>query len=140
MITAIDTSILLDFAKPEAAQQQLAQQAIRRAVIEGTVMISEVVYAETAAAFADDRAVLDELLEETTIEVTPLGRDAAYAAGLIFAAYRRAGGPRHHILADFLIAAHALHHADRLLTRDRGFYRAHFPDLTLFEPSRLDPA
>jgi len=38
------------------------------------------------------------------------------------------------VVADFLIGAHALEQADRLLTRDRGFHRSAFAGLAIVDP------
>lgn len=38
------------------------------------------------------------------------------------------------ILADFLIGAHAMLHAEQLLTRDKDFYHAVFAGLRLASP------
>jgi predicted nucleic acid-binding protein len=53
----------------------------------------------------------------------------------MWSAYRRQRGTRERVIADFLIGAHALVQADRLLTRDRGFYRRYFEGLEILDPS-----
>lgn len=62
--------------------------------------------------------------------------DAALAAGSAWREHRRRGGGRNRIIADCLIGGHALVQADRLLARDRGFYRSNFEGLTVLDPSR----
>ena len=69
------------------------------------------------------------------IEFSPIQSEAAFEAGIAWRSYRRRGGPRTRVAADFLIGAHALSQADRLLTRDRGFYRSYFKRLTIMDPT-----
>ena len=135
MRTAIDSCVLVDLFSGDPRYLQSALAALHEAAAQGSLLVSEVVYAELAPV-VPDQTRLDEALDRMGISVTPLGRSAAFHAGLIFYRYRHAGGRRERILADFLVAAHAAEHADRLLTRDRGFYREHFPDLVILDPTQ----
>ncbi|MGH3092492.1 MAG: hypothetical protein ACRDOG_09240 [Gaiellaceae bacterium] len=65
----------------------------------------------------------------------PVQAEAALAAGAAWKVYRSRGGGRERVVADFLIGAHALHQAERLLTRDRGFYRSYFGRLRVLDPA-----
>ncbi len=47
--------------------------------------------------------------------------------------YRKNGGKRERIIPDLLIGTFATKQGDRLLTRDIGFYRVNFKDITIME-------
>ena len=55
--------------------------------------------------------------------------------GSMFRAYLERGGKRGRVVPDFLIAAHAQHHASRLLARDPGYYRDYFTRLQVWDPT-----
>jgi predicted nucleic acid-binding protein len=154
MITAIDTNVLLDVLIPDAPHGDQSEQVLTEAVRQGAVIISEPVYAELAAHFPDMRD-LGEFLTDVGLRLEESKPEALYRAGRAWRQYiqrrpvalacpqcgtsqqvrcSRCGTaiqPRQHVVADFIIGAHALVHADRLLTRDRGYYATYFPELRL---------
>ncbi len=134
MITALDTNVLLDILAPDRDFFDASLRAIEEASGAGSLVVCDLVYSELSVHFPS-QAECDEFLEQNEIRVEPLTRKASFLAGRIWRAYRRQGGKRTRILADFLIGAHAQLQASRLLTRDRGFYRKMYPTLTLMEPS-----
>jgi hypothetical protein len=93
----------------------------------------EIVWAELSGAFPDAPAAAGAL-EELDVTFDTIDRDIALAAGRAWRASRTAGRARRRILPDFLIGAHAAARAERLLTRDRGFYRFAFTELPILEP------
>jgi len=86
-------------------------------------------------AFFPDAAAARDAMETIGVDLLPSDVESALAAGTAWANYRRRGGSRKRVIADFLIGAHAIVHADRLLTRDRGFYRSYFSALDILDPS-----
>ncbi len=128
MITAVDTNVLLDVFVSSASHHSQSQEWLISAYDRGAILVCDVVYAELVPAFGD-RSSLDRALGEINATVSPIDTAIAYEAGLRWARYRQAGGPRERIIADFLIGAHAGAKADAFLTRDRGFYVTYFPEL-----------
>lgn len=135
MKVALDSSVLFDVWLPGQIHAESSASAIQSAFEEAQLCIAEPVYAELAACFPD-RKRLDHFLDETGVEVEPVTRDGAWGAGKAYKAYRKSGGSRSRILADFLIAGHAISVGAQLLTRDRGFFRLYFKELELYHPSR----
>lgn len=134
MITAVDTSVLLDVFGDDPEFGRRSAGALRRCIAEGSLVACEIVWAETGAWFPDAKAA-ESALWRLRVDYSPLAPATALAAGRAWQKYRKAGGTRERVIADFLIGTHAATHADRLLTRDRGFYRSHFRRLRVVDPT-----
>jgi len=132
MISAIDTNILLDLARPNPDFVDNAVALLEQAGEEGGLVICPVVHAELAAQFPTAEA-LSRFLHQLDIRLEPFGEKTTWEAGQGWLLYRKAGGKRERIISDFLIGSHAANQAARLLTRDRGFYRKHFARLKVVE-------
>ena len=133
MITAIDTSVLIAIAKGEPDAVPWVD-LLARARPQGELVICDVVAAEFFAVLLDEGKFVDSLTRLGII-FSPTSLEAARLAGGIFKTYRRQGGPREHLVPDFLIGAHAQRQADRIAAIDRGFLRRHFPRLRILRPS-----
>jgi predicted nucleic acid-binding protein len=132
MRLALDTSVLLTIFNREPGAEEWIE-ALIQARRQGQLLLCEVVYAELAPAFAT-REELNTVLDDLGARLDPIISKAAWLAGRTFRRYREHGGPRQHLIPDFLIAAHAHVQADRLAAVDRGYLRRYFPNLALLRP------
>ena len=130
MISALDSSVILDVLTADPRFADSSEALLRRAATQGKLVIGECVLAEIAPVFKDEKT-LKEFLDDWQIEFVPSSLDSAILAGRNFARYLSRGGRRGRVLADFLIGAHAMLHADRLLARDRGYLSDYFSGLTM---------
>ncbi len=145
MISAIDTNIVLDILIPGAPHARATALVLEEARHRGRLVLSEPVYAEIASVFPS----FEECRRFLTLAdfiVIPSSEEGLFLAGERWRSYTRNGPPmvcrncgahlegRQHLVADFLIGAHAITHADQLITRDHGFFRTYFSGLKLVEP------
>jgi predicted nucleic acid-binding protein len=133
MVTAVDTSVLLDVLLNDPQHACASVAALHRAAAEGSLVICDVALAEIAPVLNAQDICL--FLADWKLAFLPSTQQTAILAGEMFRAYLDRGGKRGRVVPDFLIAAHAQQLADRLLARDRGYYRDYFKQLDLWDPS-----
>lgn len=132
MVTAVDSSVLLDVVTNDARWADASEAALRTATLQGGLVIGESVLAEISPAVGAAR--MEEFLDDWALRFVPSTRASALLAGKIFGQYLLRGGKGGRVVPDFLIGAHAQLHADRLLARDRGYLRDYFKGLKVWSP------
>ena len=134
MKTAVDTSVLLDVFGADPTFGERSRNALRDVYGKGALVACEITWAEVRAHFPDD-ASFEGAMRLIGVSFDPIGPEAANTAGQLWKERRRRGAKRNRIIPDFLIGAHALHQADALLSRDRGFYSSYFENLLTIDPT-----
>jgi predicted nucleic acid-binding protein len=157
MITSVDTNIILDVLIPGEPFSESSKMLLDRHLSKGNLIICEIVFAELSAGFRS-REDLKSFLSDTGMKIVYSDEKALFLAGSRWAEYARksarntflCGGCGHafevscpqctamltkrlHVLADFLVGAHALVHADCILSRDLGVYSTYFNDLKVVD-------
>jgi hypothetical protein len=130
--TAVDTSVLIAIAKAEPGADEWTDLLVR-AQADGDLVVCDVVAAELFALLMDP-AKVELTFVGLGITFSPTSLESAQLAGRIFRQYRRLGGPREHLVPDFLIGAHAQRQAGRIAAIDRGYLRRYFPRLKVLQP------
>ncbi len=136
MITAVDSSVLIDVFADDPEHAEHSANALRHCMQQGKVVACEIVWSELGTLFSDKDA-LTETMQTLTIKYSPLSEDTAILAWQVWRKYQKHNEHQTRIIHDFLIAAHAQVQCDRLLARDRGFYGAYFKKLKLVDPARM---
>ena len=77
---------------------------------------------------------LDRMLADMVLAVMEVPKPALFLAGKAFVQYRRRGGQKSNVLADFFVGAHAAVARLPVLTRDAQRYQSYFPSVRLVTP------
>jgi len=129
----VDTNVMIDILEADGEWGEWSRAAFASARSTASPVVNHIVVAELASQMLHDQDV-EAILKELGVAVVPFTIAASLQSGRAFHEYRRRGGTRPAILADFLIAGHAFASGATLLTRDKRKIASYFPDLLLITP------
>jgi hypothetical protein len=129
----VDTNVLVDVFEDDPVWADWSEQQLRAQSQVHELSINPVIYSEVSLVFDSVRAT-DDALDRLGVTFREVPRAALFLAGRAFVKYRRGGGTKTSVLADFFIGAHAAVLGCGILTRDGRRYRTHFPRVALVEP------
>jgi predicted nucleic acid-binding protein len=129
----VDTNVLLDVLEEQPQWLAWSVGQMRNLSKAHALAINPIIYAELAATHSSS-ALLDQKIATMNLVYEYISREAAFLAGKAFVLYRKQGGTKTNVLADFFIGAHAQFLKCPLLTRDPTRYRTYFPSVRLITP------
>lgn len=129
----VDTNVLVDVLEDDRDWADWSVRQLRAQSQVHELAINPVIYAELSLAFSTVEA-LDRAVKDMGLTLRELTRPALFLAGKAFIRYRRGGGQKSNVLADFFIGAQAAVLGCPILTRDARRYRAYFPRVKLITP------
>jgi len=129
----VDTNVVVDVVEQDPQWWSWSIGQLRNLSMTHALAINVIIYAELASTYSSS-AVLDQKIEKMQLVVEDIPRNAAFLAGKAYLQYRRKGGTKANVLADFFIGAHAAVLGCPLLTRDPRRFATYFPTVRLIAP------
>ena len=129
----IDSNIILDLWDQDRVWAPWSEKQLSLLALTDELVINPIVYAEISSRYST-QSRLDQAISELDLTFAQLPREAAFLASNTFAQYRKLGGSKTNVLADFFIGAHAQALGCPLLTRDTRRYATYFPTVRLITP------
>ncbi len=129
----VDTNVLVDVLEDDPTWADWSEHQLRIQSQVHELLINAVIYAELSLLFDSVKAV-DNAVEGLGLTLQEIPKPALFLSSRAFVKYRREGGTKSNVLADFFIGAHAAVLNCGILTRDGRRYRNHFPRVALIMP------
>ncbi|VVN18388.1 type II toxin-antitoxin system VapC family toxin [Pseudomonas fluorescens] len=129
----VDTNVLIDVLEDDPVWADWSIKQLRAQSQIHELAINPIIYAELSQTFSTFEA-LDDVIHQLGLAMCEVPRPALFLAGKAFIRYRKVGGGKNNVLADFFIGAHAAVKQLPLLTRDAKRYRSYFPTVELIVP------
>ncbi|MEA3468112.1 MAG: type II toxin-antitoxin system VapC family toxin [Thermodesulfobacteriota bacterium] len=129
----IDSCILLDLFTDDPNWAAWSEGILDRYSQTNTLYINSIVYAEVSIGF-NKIEELEKAIEQLSIKVLEIPREALFLTGKTFLKYRKNKGTKNAPLPDFFIGAHTSVSSFDLITRDIKKFRTYFPQVKLIHP------
>jgi len=129
----VDTNVLVDVLQNDERWVDWSIGQLRAQSQVHELVINPVIYAELSLMF-ESVGALEAAIERMELRFQEMPRAALFLAGKAFVRYRRDGGKKQNVLADFFIGAHAAVQRCGILTRDVRRYKSYFPTVGLLTP------